>query len=87
VVVGGTRFLGPVAVRHLRDAGHEVAVAHSGTHESSVLLDVEHLDGTREELLGLDGPVQSWRPDAVLDTFAGGATAEKAAALAGCAAR
>ncbi len=87
VVVGGTRFVGPVAVRHLRDAGHEVAVAHSGAHESSVLVDVEHLHGTREELLGPDGAVQSWRPDAVVDTFAGGATAEKGAALAACAAR
>ncbi len=87
VFVGGTRFVGPVAVRHLRDAGHEVAVAHSGAHESSVLIDVEHLHGTREELLGPDGPVQSWRPDALVDTFAGGATAEKAAALARCAAR
>jgi nucleoside-diphosphate-sugar epimerase len=87
VFLGGTRFVGPVAIRHLRDAGHEVAVAHSGAHEPSVLVDIEHLHGTRKELLAIDGPVQSWRPDAVVDTFAGGATAEKAAALASCATR
>jgi len=87
VFVGGTRFVGPVAVRHLREAGHEVAVAHSGAHESPAVIDVEHLHGTREQLLACDGPVESWRPDAAVDTFAGGATGEKAAALASCAAR
>lgn len=59
VLVGGTRFVGPLAARHLREAGHEIALAHSGAHEHSALSDVEHLHGTREELLAVDGPVQA----------------------------
>jgi nucleoside-diphosphate-sugar epimerase len=85
--VGGTRFVGPVAVRLLREAGHEVAVAHSGAHEASGLDGAAHLHGGRDELLGAGGLVEGWRPDALVDTFAGGASAEKAEALAACAGR
>jgi nucleoside-diphosphate-sugar epimerase len=85
--LGGTRFVGPVAVRHLRDAGHEVAVAHSGAHEHDAVTDFEHLHGTRGELLAPDGAIEAWRPDALVDTFASGATAEKAVALSDCATR
>jgi nucleoside-diphosphate-sugar epimerase len=85
--IGGTKFVGPVAVRHLHDAGHEVAVAHSGAHEHPAVADVEHLHGERTALLAAGGPVERWRPDALVDTFPGGATAEKASELAGCAAR
>jgi nucleoside-diphosphate-sugar epimerase len=85
--VGGTKFVGPVSVRALVTAGHEVAVAHSGAHEAEGLAHVEHLHGSRAELLAADGPVERWRPEALVDTFAGGATAEKAAALGDCATR
>jgi nucleoside-diphosphate-sugar epimerase len=80
-------LVGPAALPHLLAAGHEVAVAHSGAHEPDGLPDVEHLHGTREDLLGEGGPVQRWKPDALIDTFAGGATARKAEPLAGCATR
>jgi hypothetical protein len=85
--VGGTNFVGPVSVRALVDAGHQVAVAHSGAHEAEGLEHVEHLHGSRADLLASEGPVQRWRPDALVDTFAGGATAEKATALTDCARR
>jgi nucleoside-diphosphate-sugar epimerase len=85
--VGGTRLVGPATLPHLVDAGHEVAIAHSGEHEAEGLPDVEHLHGGREELLAADGPVERWRPDALIDTFAGGATAWKAEQLAACATR
>lgn len=85
--IGGTNFVGPVSVRALVDAGHQVAVAHSGGHEAEGLVQVEHLHGLRADLLASEGPVQRWRPDALVDTFAGGATAEKAAALGRCASR
>lgn len=84
--VGGTRFVGPAAIGHLLAAGHEVAIAHSGAHEGDVG-EVEHLHGAREELLADDGPVERWAPEALVDTFAGGATAWKAEQLAGCARR
>ena len=88
LIVGGTRIVGPAAAGALLGAGHEVAVAHSGAHESSALeASVEHLHGTREELLADGGAVDRWRPEALIDTFAGGASAAKSRALADCAAR
>ncbi|HEV7845248.1 MAG TPA: hypothetical protein VGO83_03260 [Thermoleophilaceae bacterium] len=85
--IGGTRFVGPVSVRLLVDAGHEVCVAHSGSHEPDLPAAVEHLHGSRKELLAGGGRVERWRPDALVDTFAGGAGAEKARALGECAGR
>src|SRR5947199_10619378 len=71
-VIGGTRFVGPVAVRLLVAAGHEVCVAHTGAHEPpGGLPGVEHLHASRDELLAGGGPVELWRPDALVDTFAG----------------
>jgi nucleoside-diphosphate-sugar epimerase len=72
--VGGTGPVGQAAIAHL--GGHDVAVAHSGVHEA--VPHVEHLHGSREELLAPGGPVDGWRPDTVVDTFPGGATAAKA---------
>lgn len=85
--VGGTKFVGPAALPHLLAAGHELAIAHSGAHEPEGLPDVEHLHGTREELLEDGGLVERWRPDAIVDTFPGGATAWKAEQVAGAATR
>jgi nucleoside-diphosphate-sugar epimerase len=85
--IGGTRFVGPAAVRHLLTAGHEVAVCHTGAHETPNVGRVEHLHAGRGELLATDGPVERWRPDALVDTFAGGASAAKGHELAACAAR
>jgi nucleoside-diphosphate-sugar epimerase len=87
LVVGGTRFAGPAAVGRLATAGHEVAVAHSGVHEHPAVGSVEHLHGSRESLLSPSGAVETWSPEVVIDTFPGGATAEKGEQLAACAAR
>jgi len=84
--IGGTRFVGPAAIRHLLAAGHEVALAHSGRHEAQTG-EAEHLHGERAELLASGGPVERWRPEVLVDTFAGGATAAKAEEVAGCATR
>jgi nucleoside-diphosphate-sugar epimerase len=64
-----------------------VAVAHTGAHEHAETEAVEHLHGDRDALLATGGPVDAWRPDALVDTFPGGATTAKAAQLAECAAR
>jgi nucleoside-diphosphate-sugar epimerase len=87
VVIGGTKFVGPAAVGRLAAAGHEVAVAHSGAHEHEAVEAVEHLHGERGALLSPGGPVDSWRPEVLVDTFPGGASAEEAEQLAACAAR
>ncbi len=86
LIMGGTKAVGPAAARHLK-AAHTVAVAHTGAHEHPDVSDLEHLHGTREELLGEGGLVERWRPDVLIDTFAGGATGEGARALAAAATR
>jgi nucleoside-diphosphate-sugar epimerase len=85
--IGGTRFVGPAAVEMLVAAGHEVAAAHTGAHESSSVGAVEHLHGERDSLLGAAGAIEAWRPEVLVDTFPGGATAAKGEQLARCAAR
>jgi nucleoside-diphosphate-sugar epimerase len=81
ILIGGTGPAGRSALPHLLAAGHSVAVAHSGAHELPDLPDVEHLHETRDELLAPGGPVERWAPEALVDTFAGGATADKARRL------
>jgi nucleoside-diphosphate-sugar epimerase len=78
--IGGTGPVGHSAVPMLLSAGHEVTLAHSGRHEA--FGDLEHLHGSRARLLGAGGPAERWRPEIVIDTFAGGATADKASELA-----
>lgn len=85
--MGGTNFVGPAAVRALVEAGHEVVLAHTGRHEAEGLEHLEHLHGSRVELLAPGGPVEQWRPEAIVDTFAGGATPAKARSLGDCARR
>ncbi len=87
LLVGGTGPVGLSAIPHLLTAGHTVAVAHSGAHEPSDAAGVGHLHGSREELLDEGGPVERWRPDFLVDSFPGGATASKAHALGELAAR
>jgi nucleoside-diphosphate-sugar epimerase len=76
--VGGTGPVGQASIPRLSAGGHEVAVAHTGTHEPPGLSWVEHLHGTRAELLSPEGPAERWRPEVIIDTFPGGATAAKA---------
>jgi nucleoside-diphosphate-sugar epimerase len=81
LLVGGTGPVGIATIPLLLEDGWEVAVAHGGGHEPEEASDVEHLHGTRKELLDAGGPVERWRPDVLVDTFPGGATAEKAEQL------
>lgn len=79
--IGGTGPVGLSSLPHVLAVGHEAAVAHTGAHEPDAAREVEHLHGSREELLAPDGPAERWRPDALVDTFAGGATDAKAQQL------
>jgi nucleoside-diphosphate-sugar epimerase len=81
LLIGGTGPVGQSALPHLLGAGHTVAVAHSGAHEPAELPDVEHLHGTRNALLAAGGSVERWASEALIDTFAGGATTAKARQL------
>lgn len=86
-VIGGTKFVGPAAVRRLQALGHEVCVAHSGAHEDPATRGAAHLHGDRDALLERGGAVEQWEPEVLIDTFPGGATAKKATQLAAVAAR
>jgi nucleoside-diphosphate-sugar epimerase len=81
--IGGTGPVGQAAIPHLLAAGHDVVLAHTGAHEPSALAGLEHLHGDRGALLAAGGAAERARPDAIVDTFAGGASAEKARLLAG----
>src|SRR6266571_3188026 len=85
--IGGTYYLGPVAVPLLLQASHEVVVAHSGAHEHPSVAAAEHFHRSRYELLSEGGLIERWSPDVLVDTFAGRATAEKGRALVACAQR
>ena len=85
--IGGTGPVGQAAVPHLLAAGHDVVLAHTGAHEPPALAALEHLHGDRAALLASGGPAERARPDAIVDTFAGGASAGKARELAGLADR
>ena len=66
---------------HLLQAGREVALAHTGRHETAALEGLEHLYGERAELLAPGGRAESWHAEVLIDTFAG-AKARELAALA-----
>ncbi len=87
VLVGGTGPVGVTTVPRLLRDGHDVAVAHSGAHEPAELAAIEHLHGTRDELLADDGAVARWNAEVLVDTFPGGATAAKAEQLGAVARR
>ena len=85
--MGGTGPVGQAAVPYLLSAGHDLVLAHSGAHEPPALAGLEHLHGDRNALLAPGGPAERARPDAIVDTFAGGASAEKARAVSALAQR
>jgi nucleoside-diphosphate-sugar epimerase len=85
--IGGTGPVGRSAVPHLLAAGHDVVLAHTGAHEPPELTTLEHVHGDRAALLAPGGPAEQARPEAIVDTFAGGASADKAHELAGLAKR
>lgn len=78
LVLGGTNFIGPQAVRWLVEMGHEVTLFHRGNHESPFLPDVPHIHGDRRQFADHLGEFRALRPDVVLDmmvsTEAGGRT-------------
>jgi nucleoside-diphosphate-sugar epimerase len=70
LVIGGTRFIGPAAVRRLHGMGHDVTVFHRGETESADLPDIPHLHGDRRHLADFADDVRRFAPDIVLDTAA-----------------
>jgi len=79
LVLGGTRFIGPPAVRRLATLGHEVAVFHRGQTDAAFPPGVRHLYGDRERLPEFADDFRAFAPDVVLDTLA--MTEQDAAAM------
>lgn len=70
LVIGGTRFIGPPAVRRLVERGHQIAVFHRGETEAELPSDVEHLHGDRARLPEFADAVRRFGPEVALDMAA-----------------
>ena len=68
LVLGGTRFIGPYAVRELAGTGHEVAVFHRG--ENEVELQATHVHGDFERFEESLGELRAFEPEVVVDMLA-----------------
>lgn len=67
LIIGGTRFMGPFAVRELVQAGHEVAVFHRGRSEPELPPGVRVFHGDRTRLREHAETLRAYAPDVVLD--------------------
>ena len=68
LVLGGTRFVGPFAVDALVDAGHEVAVFHSGRTEPDLPSSVRHVHGEFDAVADYLDELRAFEPAVVVDT-------------------
>ncbi len=73
LIIGGTRFMGPHAVRKLHADGHEVMVFHRGKSEPELPPDVRHLHcenaafGDRSYFADFAADFRDFAPEVVLD--------------------
>ncbi len=67
LVIGGTRFMGPLVVRSLSEQGHEVTVFHRGETRTDLRRGVMELLGDRRSLAKSAVELQRLAPEVVLD--------------------
>jgi len=67
LVLGGTRFIGPPAVRRIVAAGHEVTLFHRGPSHPQLPSDVRCVHGDRQALAAVSAELLAVRPELVLD--------------------
>src|SRR5713226_8240403 len=67
LVIGGTRFMGPLVVRSLSEQGHEVTVFHRGKTRTDLRRGVMELLGDWRSLAKSAVELQRLAPEAVLD--------------------
>ena len=67
LVIGGTRFMGPLVVRSLHDLGHEVIVFHRGQTSADLPSGVKEILGDRRPLAPFAGELRRLEPHIVLD--------------------
>ncbi|TMA02050.1 MAG: NAD-dependent epimerase/dehydratase family protein [Methanobacteriota archaeon] len=66
LAIGGTGFIGRYVVGYLANSGHDVAVFHRGTKETTLPSSVRHLHGDRERLAHFQNEFRDFAPDCVL---------------------
>jgi nucleoside-diphosphate-sugar epimerase len=67
LVIGGTRFMGPLAVHSLNEQGHEVTVFHRGQTHTNLPQGVKEILGDRSSLTNNAAELQLLAPEVVLD--------------------
>ncbi len=67
LVIGGTRFMGPLVVHSLSDAGHEVVVFHRGQNTIDLPQGVQEILGDRHSLASHTEQFRRFEPEVVLD--------------------
>lgn len=67
LVIGGTRFMGPVVVRMLHEEGHDVTVFHRGQSKFDLPEGVREILGNRRPLSAVAERLQEVDPEVVLD--------------------
>ncbi len=68
--VGGTRFVGPHAVREVAAAGRDVTVFHRGEHEPDLPAGVRHVHGDVANFEAHVDELRALEPDVVVDMIA-----------------
>jgi nucleoside-diphosphate-sugar epimerase len=68
LILGGTRFVGPFAVRAIVEAGHAVTVFHRGRAEPDLPRSVTHVHGDFASFGAHVDELRSMEPEVVVDT-------------------
>ena len=72
LVLGGTRFIGPHAVRRLVEKGHDVTLFHRGQSHAELPAEVSHIHGDRRQIADFAGAFKDLAPEVVLDMIPSG---------------
>jgi len=67
LIIGGTRFIGPYAVRRLSKLGHEIILFNRGVTMSSLNDEFDCIHGDRSNLVDFVEPIRKFAPHVVLD--------------------
>jgi nucleoside-diphosphate-sugar epimerase len=67
LIIGGTRFMGPIIVKRLHEHGHEITVFHRGQTKAVLPDGVREILGDRNNLNDFSAEFKRLRPDIVLD--------------------
>jgi nucleoside-diphosphate-sugar epimerase len=67
LIIGGTRFMGPIVVRLLHEQGHEITVFHREKSQIELPEGVREILGDRRSLSAAAGQLRPVKPDVVLD--------------------